>query len=110
MNTVLELPSFARSIRNIWSAEELSSFVTFIAANPTAGAIIQGTGGLRKVRWSRDGIGTRGGTRIVYYYHNPRNPIYLFYAYPKNAKDDLTSEERKIFAAAIQELKRHLKS
>ena len=67
MRTVAETPIFIRYASEIWSEVERQEFITFIAANPEAGAVIRGSGGCRKVRWSRPGIGKRGGARIVYF-------------------------------------------
>jgi hypothetical protein len=67
MRTVAETPIFIRYASEIWSVVERQEFITFIAANPEAGAVIRGSGGCRKVRWSRPGIGKRGGARIVYF-------------------------------------------
>ncbi len=67
MRTVAETPIFFRYASEIWSDVERQEFITFIAANPEAGAVIRGSGGCRKVRWSRPGIGKRGGARIVYF-------------------------------------------
>ena len=61
MRTVAETPIFIRYASEIWSDVERQEFITFIAANPEAGAVIRGSGGCRKVRWSRPGIGKRGG-------------------------------------------------
>lgn len=67
MRTVAESPIFIRYASEIWSDVERQEFITFISANPEAGAVIRGSGGCRKVRWSRPGIGKRGGDRIVYF-------------------------------------------
>ena len=55
--TVAETPLFARQAEAVWDDDERTEFVTFIAANPEAGDVIAGTGGVRKVRWSRAGTG-----------------------------------------------------
>ena len=67
MRTVAETPIFIRYASEIWSEVERQEFIAFIAANPDAGAVIRGSGGCRKVRWTRPGIGKRGGVRIVYF-------------------------------------------
>ena len=59
MRTVAETPIFIRYASEIWSEAERQEFITFIAANVEAGAVIRGSGGCRKVRWSRSGIGKR---------------------------------------------------
>lgn len=63
MRTVIETEIFKRYADNIWSDPEREEFITWIATNPLAGDVIPGSGGLRKVRWSRPGMGKRGGAR-----------------------------------------------
>jgi len=58
---------FIRYASEIWSDAERQEFIAFIAANPEAGAVIRGSGGCRKVRWSGAGVGKRGGARIIYF-------------------------------------------
>jgi hypothetical protein len=67
MYTVAETDVFIRYAQQVWSADERDAFVTWIASNPLAGDVIPGTAGLRKVRYSRQGVGKRGGVRVVYY-------------------------------------------
>ena len=67
MRTVAETPVFVRYAAEVWSEVERQEFINFIAANPETGNIIRGSGGCRKVRWSRSGTGKRGGTRVIYF-------------------------------------------
>ena len=75
MYTVAETDVFIRYAHSVWSTEERDAFVTWIANNPLAGDVIPGTGGLRKVRYSRQGTGKRGGVRVVYYNLLPERPV-----------------------------------
>lgn len=77
-----------------------------LAANPLAGAVIQGSGGLRKMRFAYGGAGKRGGGRTVYYFLSDDDTIYLLTAYPKVDQDDLSKDEIKLFKALIKELTR----
>ena len=61
--------------------------------------MIPGTGGVRKLRWSRPGSGKRGGARVVYFYYRPDCPLYLLLAYAKAQATDLTPDEKKAVAA-----------
>jgi len=63
----IETPIFQRYAADIWRDGEREDFITWIAANPLAGDVIPGTAGLRKIRWSRQGMGKRGGARVIYY-------------------------------------------
>lgn len=62
------------------------------------------TGGLRKVRIGRSGMGKRGGARVVYYFHDDDVPILLLAIYAKNEKSDLTAAEKKEFATLVKEI------
>jgi ribosome-binding protein aMBF1 (putative translation factor) len=93
--TVVEVEPFPSRAAAIWSDDERSAFIDFIARNPVVGRIIPGTGGVRKARWSRPGLGKRGGARIVYYFYNADRPIYLLTAYAKARKRDLTPAQKR---------------
>lgn len=75
---------------------------TALLGNPEAGAIIVGSGGLRKIRWSLPGRGKRGGARMIYFYWVVKSRIYLLYAYSKSAKSDLTREQIRLLAGLMQ--------
>ncbi len=79
------------------SAQEREDLVDFLAWNPTAGDVIAGTGGVRKLRWALKGRGKSGGARVVYYYHDERLPLYLLNAYAKNEQANLSLAERNAF-------------
>jgi hypothetical protein len=62
-------------------------------------------GGVRKVRWSRQGTGKRGGVRVIYFYHAPDMPLYLLMVYAKAQRDDLSLEARRTVQALVARLK-----
>ena len=108
--TVVEIPPFPSAASEIWSEAERSDFIDFIARNPTAGDVIRGSGGIRKVRWSRTGMGKRGGARVIYYYHSERLPLFLLTAYPKSQRDTLTDAQVTLMAKIVATiLERYLK-
>src|SRR5271168_4475485 len=72
----------------LWSQAELDDLKDYIARTPLAGDEMPGTGGLRKLRWSRAGMGKRGGARVIYYYYNESAPLYLLMAYAKAAQEN----------------------
>jgi hypothetical protein len=92
---VAETSLFVRQAEKIWNDEERAVFVTFIAGNPEAGDVIPETGGVRKIRWNRSGTGKRGGTRVIYFYHDARRPIYLLMVYAKAHREDLSPDEKR---------------
>jgi hypothetical protein len=93
--TVVETTVFMRQAEDVWEDAEREAFVNYIAWNPEAGDVIPETGGVRKIRWGRSGIGRRGGAPVIYFYHNERCPVYLFMVFAKARREDLTPDEKK---------------
>jgi hypothetical protein len=83
---VAETDLFVRQAERVWNDEERLSFIDYIARNPEAGDVIPETGGVRKIRWGRQGSGKRGGVRVIYFFHYVDVPLYLLMIY---ANDDL---------------------
>jgi hypothetical protein len=81
------------------------AFITFIAHYPEAGAIIPGSGGVRKVRWPRRGAGKRGGVRVIYYFHGEAMPLFLLTVYAKSRRTDLSESEFRIMRRLVAQLK-----
>ena len=104
--TVAETQSFVRAAAKIWSEEELAALVDYLAHNPEDGDIMPGTGGVRKLRWGKAGVGKRGGARVICFYYQVDCPLYLLLAYAKAQASNLTADEKKAvaaFAAVIKE-------
>ena len=91
MLTVVETPMFVRLSADLWGDEDRSGFITFIAANPDAGDVVPGSGGLRKVRWGRAGRGKRGGVRVIYYNRLALGEIWLLLIYGKSVQDNVSA-------------------
>ena len=89
MRTVIAPEIFTRYAGGIWNDPEREEFIAWIAANPLAGDVIPGSGGLRKVRWARQGMGKRGGARVIYYNAEESQAIWLLIAYTKSKLDNL---------------------
>jgi hypothetical protein len=68
--------------------------VALVAADPECGDLIRGTGGFRKVRVARKGMGKRGAARVVYFWRSERFSVFLITVFPKNEKDNLSTAER----------------
>src|SRR5437762_8645259 len=88
----------------MFTATERLEIVSMVAADPECGDLIQGTGGFRKVRVGRRGMGKRGGARVIYILRNERFPIFLVAAYAKNDKANLSKKERNELAIRAEEL------
>lgn len=68
--TVVETAEFLKHAARLMSQAEREELVAFVGANPESGEVMPETGGVRKIRWAREGIGKRGGARVIYYYHS----------------------------------------
>ena len=89
MYTIIETAIFEKYAANTWTDSEREAFKFWIADNPLAGDVIPGTGGLRKVRWSADGKGKRGGARVIYVNRLESGVIVLIIVYTKAKFDNL---------------------
>jgi hypothetical protein len=106
---VVELDRFEKDAAALWRGEERDAFIDFIARNPEKGQLIEDTGGVRKVRWSREGTGKSGGVRVIYYFHSEAMPIYLLAIYAKGERADLGAAQKKQARAFVETLKAALK-
>lgn len=95
MLTFIELQGFSKRRQALLPDDEFRLFQELLIDTPAAGDIIIGTGGFRKIRWGRQGMGKRGGVRVIYYSLAQQGRIYLALIYPKNEQDELTEEQRK---------------
>ena len=98
MITVVELPEFIRRSRKLLAEDEQHDLISYLATHPTAGVLMQGTGGIRKVRWKREGTGKSSGVRVIYYFHGERHPLFLLTIFGKSEKVNLSQAERNELA------------
>ena len=101
MLTIAELPGYIRLVEKLLSIPERSDVVNYLAAHPKAGDLIEGTGGVRKLRWGRGAQGKSGGVRIVYYFHGEAMPLYLLTLFAKNERDNLSKAERNELSGLV---------
>lgn len=95
--TVVETPGFLSATRSLLTDGERTVLVDYLAHNPAAGELVPGTGGVRKLRWGLEGRGTRGGARVIYFYHSANIPLFALTAYAKNERADLSQKDRNDF-------------
>ena len=95
--SVVETPEFLAATRKLLDDEERAALVEHLAYNPSAGDLIPGTGGVRKLRWGLEGRGKRGGARVIYFYYNASLPLFTLTAYAKNERADISQTERNEF-------------
>ena len=92
MFTVIETPIFQQYSEEVWTDTEREALIDWLATNPDAGDVIPGTGGLRKVRWKRTGMGKRGGARVIYFNQLDHGVIWLLIVYAKAKFDNLPTK------------------
>jgi hypothetical protein len=94
LHAVVETPEFLAGASRVLTEAERMALVDLLAANPTAGDLMQGTGGARKLRWGVRGRGKRGGARAITFYAGPDLPVFLMALFGKNEKANLSKAER----------------
>lgn len=104
MQGIAELPSYARLASKLLDQQERQDLIAYLANNPETGDIMEGTGGVRKLRWSRGSQGKSGGVRVIYYFHDARMPLYLLTMFAKGDKANLTKAERNDLADLVDVL------
>ncbi len=105
MQTVVETQSFLRRAEKFLSKAEREELVLFLAFNPESGDVIEGTGGVRKVRFAAKGKGKSGGVRVIYYYMDGDAPLYALLVYGKNEQANLTADQKKAVKVVAEALK-----
>ena len=73
-----------------------------LIANPEKGAVIRGSGGVRKIRWAAEGRGKSGGFRVIYFVRNIHGIIWMLTIYPKNVRDSLAGHMLKKIREEIE--------
>ena len=103
MLTIYETPIFVVEAARIWSTDERLEFFTWIAGEPEAGPVIPGSGGCRKVRWSRPGMGKQGGARVIYFSRMEAGELCMLLVYPKAEKDTIPGHILKAIRKEIED-------
>ena len=100
----VELTPFIAFREEYWTDEDLRALQNFLLLAPDAGDLIRGGAGLRKLRWSAQGRGKRGGARVICYWRAHRDHIYLIYGYVKSRSEDLTAPQIKVLQQLMKEI------
>lgn len=100
----VELPAFSKYRSDYLGDDGFRGLQQSMLKNPEAGDVIEGTGGLRKLRHGdpRRGKGKRGGLRVIYYWWDGGRQFWLFTLYDKDEMDNLSSDEKKLLKAMLK--------
>lgn len=99
----VETPVFTKRLKDLLTDEEYRMLQVALLLRPEQGALIQGGGGLRKVRWAPKGVGKRGGVRVIYYWRPDEQAFYMLFAYSKVTQEDLTTDQLRVLARIVRE-------
>lgn len=103
--TVVETKAFEARTKGRMTPAEVTALIELLAAEPESGDLMEGTGGLRKVRFAVGGKGKSGGVRVVYYHYNETMPVFLLTVFAKNEKDNLSKAERNALAKVAKAIR-----
>lgn len=99
----VETPIFTRRIRELLPNDSYRALELALSFRPEQGTLIPRGAGLRKVRWRRPGEGKRGGLRVIYYWDDSLDTIYMLFVYQKSRTSDLTQDQLKALASIVRE-------
>lgn len=102
MLTVIETPTYSRKAEALLNEDEREEFAVFISQNPSAGSVVRGSGGVRKIRWARTGSGKRGGVRVIYYNQLHHEEVWLLTLYAKTERSTIPADEFRLIREAIE--------
>lgn len=100
---IIETPIFTRALKELLTDDDYRQLQAELVLQPTLGAIIRGSGGIRKVRWAAKGHGKRGGVRVIYYWAVAHDQLLMLLIYPKNERDDLSKDQLQVLKKVVEE-------
>ena len=100
---IIETSVFTRRVQALLTDEEDRELQVALINRPTAGTLIEGGGGLRKVRWALPGRGKRGGARVIYYWAVEQGQLLMLFMFAKNERDDLSPAQRKTLRQIVED-------
>ena len=99
----IEAPKFTELVQSHLNDEEYAALQWLLLERPDAGAIVPGSGGVRKIRWGLRGKGKRGGIRVIYYWKTADDEIWLLTLYAKNVQENIPAHVLKQIAQEIDD-------
>jgi hypothetical protein len=101
----VETTLFTRLLGAYLADEEYRALQNHLIAHPGSGAIIKGSGGVRKIRWRSRGKGKSGGVRVIYYWALAEHHIFMLTLYGKSEKEDLSSADLRVIVRLLTGMK-----
>lgn len=102
----IALHEFDRMAEGLLDDDDLRLIESTLRQNPTAGVVVEGGAGLRKLRIALPGRGKRGGGRLIYLYVQVRGVIYFIAVFAKGTQGDLTLADYRVFSRLAKHLKK----
>ncbi len=99
---IIETTVFTKLISRLMHDDQYRELQEHLIEKPEIGDLIQGSGGLRKIRWKLTGRGKRGGVRIIYYWAASADQIRMLYVYSKTDQEDLTKDQLKVLRHIVE--------
>jgi hypothetical protein len=101
----VETKIFTQFVKEYLSDDEYKELQQYIMKNPEVGKIIRGSGGVRKLRWAREGMGKSGGVRTIYYWAESRSHVYMLTMYSKSEKENIDKKTLARIAKQLEDIK-----
>ena len=98
------MPEYIRRVERLLDEDERDKLSFHLSIHPQSGTVMQGTGGVQKLRWARKGKGKRGGVRIIYFFYSEDMPLFLLTIFGKGEKENLSKAERNELAKLVKML------
>jgi hypothetical protein len=105
MITFIETSLFTSLVSEYLTDDEYREMQNYLIVRPDAGNLIQGSGGIRKLRWARTGMGKSSGVRTLYYWAKSQEEIYLLTMYNKNEQENIDSATLKRITKELEIMK-----
>lgn len=99
---IIETSVFTKKIKTLLNDDDYRMLQGYLVDMPGSGDIVQGSGGIRKIRWGIKGRGKRGGVRVIYYWAVRHDQIFMLYVYAKNERDDLTKDQLLVLRKTVE--------
>lgn len=109
MVTFIETRIFSKRIVSLLDDDSLAGFQKELVCDPEKGPVIEGTGGLRKIRWKLPGKGKSGGIRVIYLHLKLKGRIYLVFVFAKDERDNLTASQKKDLKKMVEAIKKEFR-